>query len=480
MKQTLASWEKEVIRCIRCGACQSVCPVFKELQAEASVARGRVMLIRAVINKDSDLTDGFREKMSLCLMCKACVANCPSGVKVDKVVEAARAEIVRKQGLPFLKRLIFRFVLKNRWVFNFAMRMGSAFQGLVFRKGPHGQGMLPRMPLGLDRRRLLAPLAPQSFRSQYPEVVKVEDAKKRVAFFTGCMINYIYTDTGRAVVNVLKRNGIEVVIPALQNCCGAPVRINGDYESARDMARANINVFLREQVDTVVVACGTCGLTLKEEYAELLADDPVYAEKAKKLGAKVQDITEVLVSLDGFRDKIQDEFQDKLLDGTQGKGLPFNTELSRPKSPASIGGGRQRAVKSSMDSTNIQRGLNPPLNEVSFKVTYHDPCHLVRGLKVKEQPRQIIRSIPGVEFVEMAKPDTCCGSGGSFSLYHYNISAKINDHKIEDIKQTGAEVLVTGCSACRMHIADGLSRQHAGVKVMHTVQLLEMAYEVDR
>lgn len=437
MKQTLASWEKEVIRCIRCGACQSVCPVFKELQAEASVARGRVMLIRAVINKDLDLTDGFREKMSLCLMCKACVANCPSGVKVDKVVEAARAEIVRKQGLPFLKRLIFRFVLKNRWVFNFAMRMGSAFQGLVFRKGPHGQGMLPRMPLGLDRRRLLAPLAPQSFRSQYPEVVKVEDAKKRVAFFTGCMINYIYTDTGRAVVNVLKRNGIEVVIPALQNCCGAPVRINGDYESARDMARANINVFLREQVDTVVVACGTCGLTLKEEYAELLADDPVYAEKAKKLGAKVQDITEVLVSLDGFRDKIQDEFQDKLLDGTQGKGLPF-------------------------------------------KVTYHDPCHLVRGLKVKEQPRQIIRSIPGVEFIEMAKPDTCCGSGGSFSLYHYNISAKINDHKIEDIKQTGAEVLVTGCSACRMHIADGLSRQHAGVKVMHTVQLLEMAYEINR
>lgn len=434
MKQTLASWEKEVIRCIRCGACQSVCPVFKELQAEASVARGRVMLIRAVINKDLDLTDGFREKMSLCLMCKACVANCPSGVKVDKVVEAARAEIVRKQGLPFLKRVIFRFVLKNRWVFNFAMRMGSAFQGLVFRKGPHGQGMLPRMPLGLDRRRLLAPLAPQSFRSQYPEVVKVEDAKKRVAFFTGCMINYIYTDTGRAVVNVLKRNGIEVVIPALQNCCGAPVRINGDYESARDMARANINVFLREQVDTVVVTCGTCGLTLKEEYAELLADDPVYAEKAKKLGAKVQDITEVLVSLDGFRDKIQDEFQDKLLDGTQGKGLPL-------------------------------------------KVTYHDPCHLVRGLKVKEQPRQIIRSIPGVEFVEMAKPDTCCGSGGSFSLYHYNISAKINDHKIEDIKQTGAEVLVTGCSACRMHIADGLSRQHAGVKVMHTVQLLEMAYE---
>lgn len=420
MKQTLESWEKEIIRCIRCGACQNVCPVFKELQAEASVARGRVMLIRAVISKDLDLTEGFRDKMSLCLMCKACVANCPSGVKVDKLVEAARKEIAEKRGLSLLKKLIFRFVLKNRWVFNLGMRTGSILQGMVFRKGPQGQGMLPRMALGLDKRRLLAPLAPRSFKSMYPEVVRVENAKMRVAFFTGCMINYIYTDTGKAVVNVLKRNGVEVVIPALQSCCGAPVRINGDYAPAQDMARANIDVFLKEKVETVVVACGTCGLTLKEEYAELLANDPIYAAKARQLGAQVKDITELLVSLDGFKDKI----------GT----LPM-------------------------------------------KVTYHDPCHLVRGLQVKEQPRQIIRSIPGAVFQEMNKPDTCCGSGGSFSLYHYNLAAKINDNKVEDVKQTGAEVLVTGCSACRMHIADGLNRQNVTVKVMHTVQLLEMAYD---
>lgn len=419
MKETLESWQKEVIRCIRCGACQNVCPVFKELQAEASVARGRVMLIRAVINKDLDLTEGFRDKMSLCLMCKACVANCPSGVKVDKLVEAARKEIAEKQGLSLLKKLIFRFVLKNRWVFNMGMRTGSILQGLAFRKGPNGQGMLPRMALGIDRRRLLAPLAPKSFKSMYPEVVRVPNAKMRVAFFTGCMINYIYTDTGRAVVNVLKHNGLEVVIPALQSCCGAPVRINGDYEPAQDMARANIDVLLREKVDAVVVACGTCGLTLKEEYADLLADDPVYAEKAKNLGAKVKDITELVVSLNGFE--------------TISGSLPI-------------------------------------------KVTYHDPCHLVRGLKVKEQPRQIIKSIPGVVFKEMNKPDTCCGSGGSFSLYHYNLSTKINDNKVEDIAQTGAAVLVTGCPACRMHIADGLNRQNLAVKVMHTAQLLEMAY----
>ncbi|GAB6153973.1 (Fe-S)-binding protein [Desulfosporosinus burensis] len=420
MERSFESWEKEVIRCIRCGACQNVCPVFKELQAESTVARGRVKLIRGVINNDLDFTEGLIDKMSLCLMCKACVVNCPSGVKVDKLVEAARKEITAKKGLSPLKNLIFRLVLKNRWVFNTGMRTGRIFQGLFFRKGPNGQGMLPRMSLGIDKRRLLSPLAPKPFKMLYPEVVKVPEATMRVAFFTGCMINYIYTDTGRAVINVLKQNGVEVVIPALQNCCGTPVRINGDYQTAKEMARANIDVFLKEEVDAVIVACGTCGLSLKEEYAELLEDDPIYAEKAKKLGTMIKDFTELVVSLAGFEDKM---------------------------------------------------GCLP------IKVTYHDPCHLVRGLKVKEQPRQIIRSIPGLTFEEMNKPDTCCGSAGSFSLYHYELSTKINDHKVETIKQTNAEVLVTGCSACRMHIADGLHRQGVSVQVMHTAQLLEMAYE---
>lgn len=421
MERSFESWEKEVIRCIRCGACQNVCPVFKELQAESTVARGRVKLIRGVINHDLELTEGFIDKMSLCLMCKACVVNCPSGVKVDKLVEAARKEIVEKTGLSPLKHLIFRLVLKNRWVFNTGMKAGSLFQGLVFRKGPLGQGMLPRMPLGIDKRRLLSPLAPKSFKLMYSTVVKVPAARMRVAFFTGCMINYIYTDTGRAVINVLRRNGVEVVIPALQNCCGTPVRINGDYKTAKEMARANIDVFLKEEVDAVVVACGTCGLSLKEEYAELLEDDPVYADKAKQLGGMVQDFTELVVSLEGFEEM---------------------------------------------------------MGHLPLKVTYHDPCHLVRGMKVKEQPRQIIRSIPGVDFIEMNKPDTCCGSGGSFSLYHYELSTKINNYKVEDINRTGAEVMVTGCSACRMHIEDGLNRQaEHPVKVMHTAQLLEMAYE---
>lgn len=420
MERTFASWQKEVIRCIRCGSCQNVCPVFRELQAESTVARGKVRLVRAAINSEIDLTEGFAGKMSLCLMCKACVANCPSGVKVDKLVEIARKELVDQKGLSTLKKLIFRLILKNRWIFNTGMKTGSMFQGILFRKGPNGQGMLPRMSLGIDKRRLLAPLATQTFRAKHPEVVQVPGAKMRVAFFTGCMINYMYTETGTAVINVLKRNGIEVVIPSLQSCCGTPVRINGDYETAKEMAKANIDVFLKENYDAIVLACGTCGLTLREEYAELLEADPVYHEKAKQLGAKVKDITELLVSLGGFEEK---------------------------------------------------------LGSLPFKVTYHDPCHLVRGMKVKEQPRQLIQSIKDLTFQEMNKPDTCCGAAGSFSLYHYDLSTKINDKKIEDIKGTEAEYLVTGCGACRMHLADGLNRQNVPMKVIHTAELLDMAYQ---
>lgn len=419
MERTFESWEKDVIRCIRCGACQNVCPVFKELQAESTVARGKIRLVRAAIEHKVELTKGFAEKMSLCLMCKACVANCGSGVRVDKLIEIARKEVAEQKGLSATKRMIFQGVLKNRRVFHTGMKVGSRLQGMLFHKTANGQGMNPRNTvLGIDQRRLLSPLAEKPFRDMYPEVVPVPGAKMKVAFFTGCMINYMYTNTGVAVVNLLQRNGVEVVIPKMQSCCGTPVRINGDYPTAKEMAKANIEVLLQEDYDAIVVACGTCGLALKEEYAELLAADPVYAEKAKRLGAKVKDITELLVSLEGFAEK---------------------------------------------------------LGSLPIKVTYHDPCHLVRGLKVKDQPRQLIKSIKDLELIEMKKPDTCCGAAGSFSLYHYELSTKINDHKIEDIQETEAEYVVTGCGACKMHILDGLNRNHSSAKVLHTAELLDMA-----
>ena len=419
----LAGWEKEAVRCIRCGVCQSVCPVFQELESESTVARGRVRLIRGVINGEIQLTEGFIDKISRCLLCKACVANCPSGVQTDRLVEAARRQIVAVRGQHPLKNIIFRFILKNRWIFRTGLRAGGWAQGLLFRRLPGNQGMLPRLPLGIDRRRLLRPLAAKPLLAMYPEKVKAESPRNRdmrVAFFTGCMINYMYTDIGSALLKVLANNGVEVVIPEGQHCCGTPVRIAGDYEPAKAMAKANIDVLLQQDCEAVVVACGTCGTTLKYEYAELLADDPEYRDKAHRLSPKVIDISELLLSLDG--------------------GLAYGTR-SEPR-----------------------------------RVTYHDPCHLVRGLKVREAPRRLIQAIPGTELTEMAKPDACCGSGGSFSLYYYELSSKILERKITDIQNTGAEVVLTGCPACRMQLEEGLYKRGLSVKVMHTIEYIAQTY----
>lgn len=420
MPNTFAEWEKEVIKCIRCGSCQNVCPIFAELTSEATVARGKVRLIRTAIKNDIEISSGFAELMSQCLMCKACVANCPSGVRVDKLVEAARVETVRRRGMHPLKKFIFRVVLKNRGIFHLGLRSGAIFQKLLFRPGPNGQGMLPRLPMGIDMRRMIKPIAPTSLRQQFPETVKGKNSRGRVAFFTGCMMNYFYVDAGRSVIEVLNKLGYDVTIPLRQTCCGTPARVNGDKETAIALAKANIDVFANLDVDAVIVACASCGLALKEEYAELLADDPKYLAKAKKLMAKVKDFNEFVVSIDGW---------------------------------------------------------DKNLGRVSVKTTYHDPCHLARGQNIRKQPRQIIQAVPGAQFSELPRIEKCCGMAGSYSLYHYDTSKKINDKKIADIEATGAEVLLTSCPACLMQMEDGLNRNNMNVKCMHVAELLNMAMQ---
>jgi len=407
-------WEGEAIRCIKCGACQVFCPVFLETQNESFLARGKVMMMRAHIKNEIGLTEGFAERMETCLLCKRCVANCPAGVRVDKLVEAARTEVADRQGLPLIKKVIFRVGLKHAGVFDTAMRLGKIGQGLLFRRVE--QGMLPRIPMGLDKKRMLKSLAPRSLRASLPATTPARGPKQmRVAFFTGCAINYMYTDAGKAVVDVLSRGGAEVVLPRGQHCCGTPVRAHGDRDTAVEMAKANIDALERANADVIVTACASCGLALKEEWAELLHDDPGYGQRAKGLAAKVKDFSEVALSMP------------RVIDA---------------------------------------------LGPVGARVTWHDPCHLVRGQKIAAQPRKLMRSVPALEFREMAQADNCCGSGGTFSLSHYDLTLKINSRKVKNIVDSGAEYVVTECPGCMMQIQDGLQQAGSPVQAMHLAELL--------
>ncbi len=409
--------EREVIRCIKCGACQSVCPVYKELKTESSVARGKVNLIKAVIKGDVELTDTFSERMSWCLLCKACVDACPSGVKVDSLVIGARNELVKKKGLPFMKKMIFELGLKNRRLFDVGLNMGSIFQGMLFKKVENGEGMVPRIPMGLDKRRVLKPLAKKTFRARYPEKVSTPNARANVAFFTGCMINHVYPEVGEAVVKVLKKNRINIIIPANQHCCGTPVHVNGDAETAKLLMKQTLDTFNNLEVDAIITACGSCGLSLKKGYLELLGDSPEYLEKARMLSEKAVDFSKYLMDI----------------------------------------------------------GMEADLVKLNETITYHESCHLTRGQGVKNEPRQLIQSIPGVQLKEMKNPGDCCGSAGSFSLSHYDLSMKINSRKAEAIAKTGADTIVTGCPACMMQINDGLVQSGQKINVMHTAQLLAKA-----
>lgn len=407
-------WEGEAIRCIKCGACQVVCPVFLETQNESFLARGKVMLMRSHIKGEIGLTEGFAERMDTCLLCKRCVVNCPAGVKVDKLVEGARTELADKKGLPFIKRVIFRVGLKNAGLFDTAMRLGKVGQKLLFRRVE--QGMLPRLRMGLDEKRMLKPLAPLSLRASLPVTTPAKGEKQmRVAFFTGCAMNYMYTDAGKAVVDVLSQGGCEVVLPRGQHCCGTPVRAHGDRDTAAEMAKANIDALEKADADVIVTACASCGLALKEEWAELLHGDPVYGERAATLAAKVKDFSEVVLAL-----------------------------------------------------PRVLEALGP----VKTRVTWHDPCHLVRGQKIAAQPRSLMKRVPDLEFKEMVGADNCCGSGGTFSLSHYDLTMKINSRKVKNVVDTQAEYVVTECPGCTMQIQDGLNQAGSPVQAIHLAELL--------
>lgn len=418
---SLEAIRAEIDKCMKCGNCQAVCPIYKETRKEAGVARGKIRLIKHLL-ETGEATPELGEKLSLCLTCKACNANCPCGVKFDRIIMAARSELVRKKGLPLVKKAIFG-TLKRRAIFRLGIKSGATFQSLIFKKHPQKNAGSVRFPIGLDAKRIVPSLASKSLLESVSEINKVAGKPKmRVAFYTGCMTNFIYTDLGKATINVLLANKVEVVVPKAQHCCGIPVLAHGDAKTAKEMAKSNIDIVLNAKVDAIITSCATCGHTWKKEYRDLLKDDPAYAEKVKEVVSKFYDITEFLVNIIKFDRK--------------------------------------------------------KLGKVNTKVTYHDPCHLVRGQGIKNEPREIIKAIPGVEFVEMKAPDRCCGGAGSFSLTHYDLSMDIHSKKADDIKQTNTQQVLTSCPGCRMQLEDGINMFSMSHPVQHVVQLLDQSYQV--
>ncbi len=401
---------EDVYNCIKCGICLTPCPVYKQKLVEAASPRGKVQLVRNILEGKLEPTENFRRILFTCLLCETCTVNCPSGLKIDQVLKAMRWEIVRKYGLPKKKKFFFELLTGKR-LLPFYLLWGRILTNFLFSL-PLGKGKLGTIPLSRLPRFNSPP-----FLERIPEITPVFKAKGRVLYFTGCATNYLNGEVGDAVLQILSALDIEVITPKEQMCCGLPVFLAGAPEMAMVNIKNNISVFKGQEADAIIVDCATCGSALKKEYPRLLAAMGENTGDAEELSRKVLDIAEYLARFD----------------------------------------------------------LKKMLKSLPKKVTYHDPCHLIRSQKIREEPRFLLRQIPDLEFVEMPGADVCCGGGGTFQWDHPEIAAQITMQKIKNIAKTKAEIVTTGCPGCRLQIFGNMPK--AEVKVVHPIQVIAWSME---
>jgi len=422
----LAHEAEKLLACIHCGLCVSACPTYLQLGDENDSPRGRLYLMRAVAEGRLPMTSkALARHIDLCLGCRACETVCPSGVRYGRVLEAMRADLARgrltlgQRSARFLLNHIFTSPTRLRWFFAPArwLRRRAFARRLAERK------LLPaRLKLALEL--LLAtspevdsPLAPPRQQQTSPSA-STRGQERRVAVFAGCVARELFEWTNRATKEVLMAHGCAVEDPPDQVCCGALHAHAGEIETARALARRNIRVFERCAAEALVVNVAGCGAMLKE-YGELLADDPEYAERARAFAARVRDISEYLIEI----------------------------------------------------------GLRPGSRPVRLTVTYDAPCHLHHAQRVTTAPLELIRRIPGVTFVPLVESEMCCGSAGIYNLRHPELADRLLDRKLEHLRRTGADVVLTGNAGCLMHLRRGVRRAGLSIRVMHPIELLALTYE---
>ena len=422
--------EADMYRCVHCGLCLSSCPTYVELGLETESPRGRIALMKAVNEGRLEINQRVASHWDMCLQCRACEAVCPSGVPYGRMMEKTRFQTLALDTRSAEKKGIIRLFLREALPHPKRLRWGaqairayqrSGLQKLV--RGSRGLRLLPghiselESQLPAMRGPFFGPTS-QTHRAQGRPAG--QSPKLTVGLLSGCVMPLVQGSTMEAAVGVLTRNGCDVVVPMGQGCCGALNVHSGDLEYGRRMARHNIDVFLSTGVDCIVVASAGCGSAMKE-YHQLLADDPSYAEKAQQFSQLTLDIVELLVS------------------------LPFE----------------------------------PPRAPVNRKVTYQDPCHLAHAQRITAAPRDILRSIPGLELVEMEQADMCCGAAGLYSILQKELAGKILARKMGNIAATGAEQVVTANPGCMMQIEQGLRSMGDSSSVVHVVDVLDEAYRAE-
>lgn len=409
--------------CIHCGLCLSACPTYLATGKESASPRGRIYLMRGVVEGKIPLAGLAAEEAFRCVGCRACETACPSGVEYGAMLELLREEVDTsglRNGWPrTLERFALRQVVPKR-------RRLHALVGLL--------GFIQRW--GLDRLAisLLSSLSllPESLRDAHGFMPPIPSRRERrplppftealgerrgsVAFLAGCVMHEIFPDVNRATVRVLAQNGYDVLVPEAQGCCGALQAHSGDGETARRLARRNAAAFAECSIDALVVNSAGCGTALREVEAWI-------GEDGGALAAKVRDITEFL------------------------------------------------------DEVGLRFPENPP-STARVRVCYDDPCHLVHTQGIADAPRRLLAALPGVELVAHANPEACCGAAGIYNLTQRKLSRQILDAKMDSLARANPELIVTGNPGCMMQLRRGIAERGMKTRVQHPIELLDALYRI--
>jgi glycolate oxidase iron-sulfur subunit len=414
-----------VQQCMHCGLCLPTCPTYDATKLERNSPRGRIALMRAIADGQLEPTKTFGQEMYFCLGCLACMTACPAGVNYAELFEHARAEAEASRVLRSPKRDLIR-TFAIRWLFMDLNRLQLAgmalrlYQQLGLQTILRRSGVLKLLPRRLQELEAMMPEIQTRFSNELiaPLTPPKGQRRYRVAMLTGCAQDLIFSDINRDTVEVLAANGCEVVTPPEQLCCGSLHAHNGEWELAQRLARRQIDQFPPQEFDAIISNAGGCGSHLKH-YHKLLADDPVYRERALRWDQKLKDIHEWLMQID--------------------------FERPRTTLPVQI-------------------------------VTYHESCHLCHGQKVITQPRQLLRAIPNLRLVELPESSWCCGSAGVYNLVQPEMANQLLARKLKHIRETGAHSVATGNPGCLLQLINGAKHENYRLRVVHPVTLLAEAY----